>query len=201
MKIYALTGGIGSGKSTVLKFIDKMGVPTISADSINAEVGKSPEIQKRIFDRFGTNDRMELRKIIFADAQARRDIEAIMHPEVQRLFFKHFNELADKGFWPFAVYESAIVFELGQRHMFEGVISVICPEEIRLERIIKRDHMNEEIARNIMNCQVDDEHRLTHSNFVISSDCSLKALEEITQQVIRRIRQADSLLPAQDKPS
>ena len=58
MKLYALTGGIGSGKSTVAKFIDKEGFPVISADALNAEVAKTSEIQQRIFERFGTNDRM-----------------------------------------------------------------------------------------------------------------------------------------------
>jgi dephospho-CoA kinase len=187
MKIYALTGGIGSGKSTVAKFFEKAGIPIISADALNAEAAKSEEIQKRIFDRFGTNDRMELRRIIFADAQAKKDMEAIMHPPVQDLFFRKFNALYDEGH-DIVMYESALVFELGQRQTFEGVISVVCPEELRLARVVLRDNMNEEIARNIMKCQVDDEHRLTHSDYVIPSDCSLEALEAMAAQILTRIR-------------
>jgi dephospho-CoA kinase len=201
MKIYALTGGIGAGKSTVAKLFDKAGVPVISADALNAEAAKSPEIQKRIFDRFGTNDRMELRKIIFSDIQARRDIEAIMHPIVQQLFFKAFNDLADKDFWPFVIYESALVFELGQRHDFDGVISVLCPVDIRLKRVVKRDNMNGEIACNIMKCQVDEEHRETHSDFLIQGNSTMERLEEQVQAIILRIRQDCSSLPAGDKPS
>lgn len=201
MKIYALTGGIGSGKSTVLKFIDEMGIPTISADALNAEVARSPVIQERILERFQTTDRMELRKIIFADPQAKKDMEAIMHPEVQRLFFSKFNDLADKDFWPFAVYKSALVFELGQRQIFEGVISVTCPEDLRLVRVISRDNMNEEIARNIMKCQVDDEHRISHSDFLIDGNCTLEELKARTEAVILQIRQSGSSLPSEGTPN
>lgn len=200
MKIYALTGGIGSGKSTVAEFFREEGIPTISADTLNAEVAKEPEVQKRIFDRFGTNDRMELRKIIFADMQAKKDMEAIMHPLVKDLFFRKFNELYDEGH-DLVVYECALIFELGERNSFEGVISVICPEDVRIARITKRDNMNEEIARNIIACQVDDEHRITHSNFTISGNEKLDSVKNRVKEIISQIRLDSSTLPSGDKPS
>lgn len=200
MKIYALTGGIGSGKSTVARFFQNEGIPVIYADALNAEAAKEPEVQKRIFDRFGTIEKAELRKIIFADVQAKKDIEAIMHPLIQDLFFRRFNELYDDGH-DLVVYEFPLVFELGQRDAFEGIISVLCPEEIRIGRVLTRDGTTEEVTRNIMSHQVDDEHRSTHSNFIIHSDCTMNELEKQSKALILRIRLIGSSLPSGDKPS
>ena len=197
MKIYAITGGIGSGKSTIAKFLEKEGFPVISADLLNLEVAKRPEVQKQIFDRFGTNDRLELRKIIFADTQAKKDIEALMHPLVQELFFKRFEELSDKGF-EVVFYESALVFELKQEDAFEGVICAWCDESTRIKRVLPRDHMSEEIAKNILSCQVNDDVRFVLSDYVIETDCSLERLEEKTKEVLRQILNHSSL-PSQDK--
>lgn len=188
MKIYAITGGIGSGKSTVAKFLDKKGFPVISADSLNLEVSQLPEVQKQILDRFGTLDRMELRKLIFGNEPNRKDIEAIMHPRVQALFFQKFNDLADKDF-AIVFYESALVFELKQEASFEGVIVVDCSEKVRLDRILQRDNMTEEVARNIMACQVSDKYRREHADFVVHNEAGVEYLEERVDRLLRAILQ------------
>ncbi len=192
MKLYGLTGGIGSGKSTVSKMFEKAGIPVIAADYLNLVAAKEKHIEKRIFDRFGTTDRLSLRKIIFSDKEAKKDMEAIMHPEVQNRFFNKLEELSDQ---PTVVYDSALIFELRQEDMFEGIVSVLCNEDLRLKRILKRDglKMTMQIARNIMACQVSNRERQERSDYIIHNDDSLDYLKEQVDSVILHIRQTDCL--------
>lgn len=186
MKLYGLTGGIGSGKSTVARLFEERGVPIISSDRLNSLAAKSSEIKKQIFDRFGTTKRARLREIVFADPKERKAIEAIMHPEVQRRFFQKLNELAEQGHGV-AIYESAIIFELGQESMFEAIIAVECPVEIRISRLLTREGLTEEIARNIINCQVSDEQRRAKADYVVVNKESMEELREQVDKIILQI--------------
>lgn len=191
MRLYGLTGGIGSGKSTVSKMLEEAGISVISADYLNLISAREPHIQQKILDRFGTLDRMQLRKIIFADMKAKKDIEAIMHPEVQDKYNKRLKELADKEV---VVYDSALIFEMNQDSMFRGVIVVQCPEHVRRQRVLIRDNMDEEITDNIMGCQVSDDERWERADYLINNDGPMSALEKQTRELILQIVRTDFLL-------
>lgn len=193
MKLYGLTGGIGSGKSTVARIFEEKGIPIISSDKLNALAAKTPEIRSQILKRFGTTNRMKLRRIVFARPTERKAIEAIMHPEVQRRFFQKLEELSAQGH-EIAIYESAIIFELQQESMFEAIIAVECPVEIRVSRVLMRDGMNEEIARNIVACQTSDEYRRSKASFIVTNTGSPEELKTQVEKVILQI--ADRSLPS-----
>lgn len=173
-KIIGLTGGIGSGKSTVAKYIASKGIPVYIADDEARVIMENEKVIAEIQTVFSENiltnentlDRVKIASIVFNDPEKLRELNAVVHPKVK----KHFvNWLKRHKNHPFIVKEVAILFETGGDKECDAVILVTAPEEIRLERTIARDNSTVDNVKKRMNNQLPDAEKVKKSTFVINN--------------------------------
>lgn len=184
-KIIGLTGGIGSGKTTIANYFKEMGVPVYIADDEARKLMQSKfiieEIKKAFGDSLFENDilnRAKLAEIVFNDSSKLDQLNAIVHPAVKK-DFKAWLE-TNKNY-AYVIYEAAILFESGRYKDCDVIITVTAPEETRIERVIKRDKTNREQVLDRMKMQWKDEERISKSNFIILNDNLKKAKEEVVK--------------------
>ncbi|WP_418262659.1 dephospho-CoA kinase [Flavobacterium faecale] len=196
-KTIGLTGGIGSGKTTIANYFRSKGVPVYIADDEARKIMQSEVIIDAIRSSFGESIfengvlvRQRLAEIVFNDANQLARLNAIIHPAVK----KHFKEwLAQKKKHPFIIYEAAVLFENGSYEDFDKIITVTAPLESRIQRVINRDATTEEQVLKRMAAQWTDEQRISKSDFVIENsdleETKIK-IDEILK--ILKIKQKDS---------
>ena len=184
-KIIGLTGGIGSGKTTIAKFFASEGVPIYIADLEAKSLMDSKEIKKEILELFGKTvfknemlDRAKIAEIVFNDPTMLVKLNSIVHPAVK----KHFKEWVDAHeSEDLLLYESAILFESGHYKEFDYVISVIAPLESRIARVLARDDSTREQVMSRVNAQWNDDERVKKSDFIIENinldDSKLKVMD------------------------
>jgi len=183
MKIVGLTGGIGSGKTTVAKQFNALGIPVyIADDEAKLLMNTSKIIKKQLIALFGENaykdktlNRPYLADKIFNNAENLEKMNAIVHPEVAA----HFKAWVAKQQAPYVLKESAILFENGAYVNCDYIITVTAPLPLRMERLLKRDDTTEEKIQAIMNNQWNEEAKIEKSDFVIVN----KDLKETQLQV------------------
>lgn len=196
-KIIGLTGGIGSGKTTIANHFRSLGIPVYIADDEARNIMQSAEIITAIKEAFGNSifdndilNRAALADIVFGNPAKLELLNAIVHPAVK----KHFKQwLLDHERFPLVVYEAAILFENGNYKNFDWIITISAPLESRIERVMKRDGVTREQVLKRINSQWTDEQRISKSNFVIKnidSEIAKKETEEILK--ILMIKQKDS---------
>lgn len=186
----AITGGIGSGKSKVVELLAQRGVAAYDSDSrAKALMASSPELREQIIECFGTEaydgeevNRRYLAERVFNDKEALAKLNAIVHPAVMA----DFERWAEGEEGNYVVMESAILFEAGLEGSFDATVSVMAPEELRLERAMKRDGATEEQIRERMRNQLSDEERCDRSTFAIVN-IELDDLEDDVEQLHRRL--------------
>lgn len=184
-KIIGLTGGIGSGKTTIAKFFASEGVPIYIADLEAKSLMDSKEIKKEILELFGKTvfknemlDRAKIAEIVFNDPTMLVKLNSIVHPAVKKHFkeWVHAHESED-----LLLYESAILFESGHYKEFDYVISVIAPLESRIARVLARDDSTREQVMSRVNAQWNDDERIKKSDFIIENinldDSKLKVMD------------------------
>ncbi len=168
-----LTGGIGSGKSTVARFFEVLGVDVYYAD-IKAKflMNNNPELIKLLIENIGdiydngALNKKKLARIIFSDKRKLEFVNSIVHPFV----FKDFEEWTQqRKHKKILVQEAAILFESGAYRMMDKVITVYAPEKIRIERVIKRDKVAEKEVLDRMKKQMNDEEKIKLSDFVVKN--------------------------------
>ncbi|MBB4070792.1 dephospho-CoA kinase [Canibacter oris] len=193
MKVIALTGGIGAGKSTVAKMFAELGAATIDADQLakTAVTAGSPALQQ-IAASFGSEvltpdgelNRSRLGEIVFADPQSRKKLEAIVHPEVQRLFQKQRKELLaqpDATRPAVLIYEIPLLVESAAAAQYDGVVVVTAALETRLQRLTEQRGMTHQAAQQRITAQVSDTARIAVADWVITTDESLAdTLRQVT---------------------
>lgn len=172
-KLVGLTGGIGSGKTTVAKYFEELGVPVYIADSeAKALMNRSKVIRRKLIALFGneayvenTLNRPFIAQQIFNDKKLLNAMNAIVHPKVA----SHFKRWVNKQDSPYVISEAAILFENGSYKKYDYIITVTAPEDIRLQRVIKRDNSNKQKVEAIMANQWSDEEKIKRSDFVIEN--------------------------------
>jgi dephospho-CoA kinase len=184
-KVIGLTGGIGSGKTTIANYFNEMGVPVYIADEGAKNVMKSDDIIKEIKTSFGEAlfennilNRAKLAEIVFNDKDKLAQLNAIVHPAVKRDFEVW---LLQHKSYQYVIYEAAILFESGRYKECDLIITVTAPEEVRIERVLKRDNTTREQVLSRMKMQWNDENRISRSNFVINNDNLKNAKEEVVK--------------------
>lgn len=172
-----LTGSIAAGKSAVTHVLRQRGVPVIDADALSRDVVAPGEpgvlaVSRRfgagVLRADGSLDRAAVAKIVFADAQARRDLEAILHPLVLDRMWARFAELERDGH-PIAVVDAALLIESGVYREVDRVWLVVCDDAIRLQRLMARDGMTEEQAHLRMDSQMPQHEKRRHADAVIDN--------------------------------
>ena len=171
MKIIGLTGGIGSGKTTIAKMFNTLGVPVYFAD-IEAKkiMHRSTEVRNKLIDEFGGDtylngvlNREYIANIIFNDKDQLSTINNIVHPVVE----KDFKLWISKQEAPFVMQENALIFENKKQNSFDAVITVIAPIDDRIQRVMTRDDLLREQVLFRMRNQLEDEFKIKKSKFVI----------------------------------
>ena len=183
MLLIGLTGGIGSGKSAVSRCFERLGVPVIDADQVAREVVEpgQPALAE-IAATFGADlihadgglDRTRLRERVFADPDARRRLEAILHPRIRARMREQLAALPAGT--PYAVFVIPLLFETGQRDLVDRVLIVEAAEPIRIARVTRRDHAPEEQVRRIMSAQCSADDRAAGADDLIRNEGSESAL-------------------------
>ncbi|MDO6759110.1 dephospho-CoA kinase [Tamlana sp. 2_MG-2023] len=184
MTIVGLTGGIGSGKTTVAKMFNEVGIPVYIAD-VEAKklMNASSVVKQELIELFGENAYLKeglnkpfIANIIFNDKSYLQKMNAIVHPRVA----EHFEAWVLEQRSAYVIKEVAILFENGGDKACDYVISVTAPKSIRMERVLKRDGTTKEKIEAIMNNQWTDAKKVTLSDFVVFNT----VLEETKRQVL-----------------
>lgn len=171
MKV-GITGGIGSGKSTVCRLFAQRGVAVYDSDSeAKRLMTESVELRRRIAERFGAEayaadgglNRSWLAARVFRDPQALADLNAMVHPAVMA----DFAAWAERQSGDYVVLESAILFEAGLEHSVDRTVAVLAPLELRLERTCRRDGCDREAVRRRMAAQMDDDTLCARADYTV----------------------------------
>ena len=185
MILVGLTGGIGSGKSTVINYFKELGITCYQADDeakklMNSDKGLIKKIKNSFGDSIYINsklDRKKLSDIVFIDKQKLELLNSIVHPYVNRHFENYCKGLEDI----YIIKEVAIIFEIGTQNKFDKIILVRAPKEDRVKRIINRDKCNRQDAINRINNQIADDDKIDQCDFIIDNI----NLEEIPNKVLK----------------
>ena len=180
MKKIGITGNIGSGKSYVCKMFENLDIPVFYSDDETKKLYLIPSVKELIINRFssevyfedGTLNRKLLSYHLFKNEEAMKFIESVLYPALNQ----HFDEWCEQQKTPYVLYESAILFEKSYQKFFDMIIFVSASEDIRLQRVMKRDDCTEENVRSRMRLQMSEETKISKADFVIYND-GIKAVE------------------------
>lgn len=185
----ALTGGIGTGKSYCLDRFARLGAPTIDADGLARQaVAPGTSGFEQVVSRFGTTvlradgslDRGALGSLVFSDKEARRALEAIIHPVIYRAIERWFEGLARTGHSQVAIADIPLLFETGRQHEFDAVVVASCPIELQKARVIARDGLTSAEADRRLGSQIPVEEKARRADHVIDTSGSF---DETDRQV------------------
>lgn len=178
--IIGLTGGIGTGKSTVSDFFRKKGIPVIDADKNVKNIYQLPATQVFIHKNFptafheGRIDFKKLREIVFQNEDAKKLLEdyiyALMPNEFKQAFYQYNNP-------QFVVYDVPLLFEKNLHLLVDLSVCVYAPKNLQIERLIKRDNIDRELAEKMLANQMDIEEKKQLSDFVINNTGDINDLE------------------------
>ena len=189
MRVFGLTGNIGSGKSTVAAMLCEAGIPVLDADRISREVmargGRAYDAVVRAFGREilrddGSIDRKRLGEIVFADPSLRAQLEAITHPAIFEAMKEAIARIEREGHRAVVV-EATLIHESGKKGLFEAVISVTCDRETAISRLAARGGMSRRDAEARMRAQMDADRKAGASDYVIDNSASI---DETRRQVL-----------------
>jgi len=175
MKKIGITGGIGSGKTTVCEIFKLLGVPVFHADD-EAKVLQNNDLHirelliklfgKHIYFPDGMLDRKKLAGLIFNNSEALAKVNSIIHPAVRNSFLQWTDNHQDAYY---ILYEAAILLESGYASDFDRTILVFADEKVRIERVIKRDHISEELVKQRINNQMPEAQKIKMVDFIIEN--------------------------------
>ena len=172
-KIIGLTGGIGSGKTTVANYLISLGIPVYIADNAGRKVMQTQEVLEAIKEEFGTAvfdenqlNRAKLAQVVFDNPDRLQVLNSIVHPAVRKDFEEWLIQ-HQKDF--IVVYESAILFESGRFTEFDYIMAITAPLEDRISRVLERDNVSRDKVLSRINAQWTDEQRLSKSDFAIDN--------------------------------
>lgn len=204
LHVFGLTGGIGSGKSTVGRRFAERGLPVLDADQLARDVVApgTPGLAD-IVTRFGpevllpngTLDRKAVAARVFDDEGARRALNAITHPRVGQLFAEKTSALDAAGA-PLACYEVPLLFEVGLDRVLSPVVVVAVPESVQVERAVRRDGSTEEEATARIRAQLPLDEKVRRADYVIDNTGTLDDVRARADDVLDAICRRDGVDPA-----
>ena len=187
-----ITGGIGSGKSTVSEIFSICGIPVYIADIESKKlVASSPVIRQKLTQLFGEElyadgilNKALLASHIFNDKNKLETVNAIIHPEVGNDFNNWIKKHAE---YPIVAHETAILFESGFDKMMDKVVMIYTPLEIRTQRAMLRDNISREKVLERIQNQMPDEEKAKLSDYVIVNDNTISLIKQVTS-IIKQLR-------------
>ncbi len=200
MLILGVTGGIGSGKSTVALLLEGHGARIADADRVVRELYEGGPLVDRLVDRFGERvraadgsvDRDVLGEIVFESPQALRDLEAIVHPEVRRTINERLEAWRAEGFDGIAVVDAALLVEAAEAYPLDHLVVVTAPESLRVARLADRGVPPDESRRRML-AQSSDADKIAAADHEITNGGSLQDLARAVGALLRDLgRDADA---------
>ena len=194
MIVVGLTGGIGSGKTTIGQYFESLGIAVYIADKeAKALMNRSTVVKRKLVDLFGDNayengklNRPFLASKIFANQKLLSKMNAIIHPKVA----SHFQQWLKKQNSPYVIKEAAIIFENQLQDQYQYIITVVADKDLRIKRIIERDDTSADKIKSIIKNQLSDEEKIEKSDFVIynndlntAKNQALKIHNQILQEI------------------
>ncbi len=190
--ILALTGGIATGKSTVSNIFRINGYKIVDADEIAKEIAENIEILKEIEEGFGkefvSNNKLNrklLREVVFKDKKKVEKLNEIMHPpiikEIKRQLINYKNEKV-------IIVDIPLLFESNLEYLADKILLVACEKKIQIERVMKRDNVTEENAKNIIKKQLSLDVKRKKSDYIIENNLDIGSLGVEVEKVIEEIR-------------
>lgn len=184
MKKIGITGGIGSGKTTICKVFEILGIPVYYSDAAAKSIMDNDKtVQQKVIDSFGDGildnkkniDKKKLANLVFHQPEKLKLLNSIIHPAVAN----DFNNWLTLQNSPYILKEAAIMFESGANKEMDKIIVVSSPQEIRIKRVVKRDNTTiESIEQRIKN-QLPEEELIKKADFVIVNDENMPVVEQI----------------------
>ncbi|WP_338359176.1 dephospho-CoA kinase [Yeosuana marina] len=183
MIVVGLTGGIGSGKTTVAKEFGALGIPVYIADEEAKKLMiTSKTIKRKLIELFGEEAYLDgklnkpfIASIIFNDKTYLERMNAIIHPQIA----SHFKKWKQKQDVPYVIKEAAILFENGSYKKLDVIITVTAPKELKIKRLLRRDDTTEEKIESIMKNQWSDDEKIKRSQYVINNVELAKTKQEV----------------------
>ncbi|NNE44809.1 MAG: dephospho-CoA kinase, partial [Gemmatimonadetes bacterium] len=188
----------GSGKSTVARAIARRGARVLDADQIVRALYEGGELPERLAAEFGAAvrhpdgsvDRKALGAIVFSDPEARRKLEAMVHPAVRAFVLSHLDEWRAEGFDGIVVLDAALLVESDFAYPLDALLVVTAPREVRLERLEGRGVPREEAVRR-MDAQAGDDEKRSRADAVLDNGGDLEDLEREVTRVLRELGRDD----------
>jgi dephospho-CoA kinase len=197
MFVLGLTGSIGMGKSTAAKMLRRLGVPVHDADAaVHQLLAGDRKVRAEIAARFpnvigegagGTIDRQALGAAVFADAAARKDLEAILHPRVRAAAKRFLRNQARAGA-PLVVLDIPLLYETGGEANVDGVLVVTAPKFLQVRRVLSRPGMSVERFEGILASQVPDREKRRRADYIVETGLGKAYTYRRLQQLIRLLR-------------
>jgi len=195
MTIVGLTGGIGSGKTTVAKMFNTLGIPTyIADDEAKKLMNRSKVIKRKLTALFGENtyinnelNRPFIASVIYSDKHYLNKMNAIVHPKVA----KHFLRWLNKQKAAYVLKESAILFETNGHKQCDFVVLVTAYKDLKIKRLLNRDKTNKEKIKAIMDNQLNDDEKEKRSDFIIINttlEDTKKQVETIHKSLLKQLQ-------------
>ena len=182
-KIIGLTGGIGSGKTTLATYMESLGIPVFIADDEAKKLMQSAAVLEAIQTSFGDAifengqlNRQQLAAIVFSKPEKLQQLNGIIHPAVKQQFSIWLGQYQSE---PIVVYEAAILFESGSYQNCDSIITITAPLEDRIIRVMQRDSSSREQVLERINTQWTDDQRAAKSDYVIDNTNTQIAKQEI----------------------
>jgi dephospho-CoA kinase len=201
--VVGVTGGAGSGKSTVTRFLGALGAQTADADAIVRWTYLDPDFRRKLVDRFGPDalredgsvNRDRLASVIFSDQAARRDLEALVHPAVLDCLERMIEEYrAEPERGPMLVLEIPLLFEAGAERLVDRVVVVTAPQQVREERLARRGWSPERIA-GVLRSQMPLQEKAARADYVVEAHGPLDGTGERVEALWHRLLNDAGSLP------
>ncbi len=191
--ILGLTGGIGTGKSTVANMLKKKGIPVVDTDLISREVIEYPEIIEKIkleisnevFDFNNKLDRKKMSEIVFENQEKLKKLNEIMHPEILKKMWLEVEKL--KKNHKIIVLDIPLLFEINMEKEVDKILLIYASKEIQLKRIMERDCRSREEAIKIINSQIPLYKKREKSDYIIQNNDSLENLEKKLEKILEKL--------------
>jgi dephospho-CoA kinase len=192
-----ITGGIASGKTTVCQMFEQLGAPLIDFDVLSREaVEPGKPAWKDIAAYFGRKviladkslDRKRLSEIVFCDEEKRKRLEGFIHPRILEDYAGLVNDYSAND--PNIIIQAAVplLFEVNLQYLFHKILLVYIPEEMQIERLIKRDAISRETAMNILKSQWPIEEKKDHSDFIVDNSGTMEATRRQVEEIWKKLK-------------
>lgn len=183
MLTIALTGGIGSGKSSVCKLFAQHHIPIIDTDEISREIVEpgQPALEAivssfgpDVLNSSGSLNRKQLASIVFKSSEKRQQLEIILHPRIRDIVQQRIKQLTS----PYCIIAIPLLFETSQQQVYDRILVIDCNVELQIQRVLQRDQRSREEIEAIIAAQVDRQQRLQLADDIIDNNYGLKELSE-----------------------